>query len=436
MNGKLTILALGAVLVLGISGCKSNDSDSETTLETRTTTSDTLSTPKLSLSVPESLTGGTATSNQAHKQDPRFAATDSGPDCNFAGQEQTDPFQNGRSMTQWLTGMASAQLCLADFLVEVGKSAAIPADGKPWPLLSPDPEAPTYLSLEKNSSSQYTMKLYWGEDTTSADQYISWNTSGGVTRGKMVMFADAMGGTNSDAPDRVRVDFSQSSAENKVDVYIAFPDANTFMNGFRIELTEDPTLTAATANRFTVRAIMALKDQFMADWDTSYRQYITEVPALKIYTIANADGDGAASALVSNQGMGMGTLGYYLFDKTDQYFFAATGNSQYIHKAITSATYKGAKTSTTTVDNYLEGLLGLATGTLASCTSGSSTACTSFIGAMFAVGQGGLEGNSGSDPGDGRSTIIKGLTSASYLASPYPDGATSWNGVFDLTFTP
>lgn len=440
MIGKHLAILLSTALVFGLSGCKSDESDEDTTTTTTesTTTSDSVSTPSLSLSMPDTLTGGTSTANQVSAQGPLMATNTSGPDCNFSGPGQRDPFTNGHSMTQFLTAMASSQLCLADFLVNLGKEAGIPADGTAWPVLTDDAGAPSFIKFEQNSETQYTMRLYWSDDTTGdGDQYISWNTTGGVTSGKMVALATAMGGdATADSPDRVRVDFSQSTAENRVDVYMAFPAENAFMQGFRIALAEDTTVTAATANRYTVRGVMSLKDQFLASYDTNYSQYISEVPSMQVYTIANADGAGAASAKVTNQAIPLGTLGYYLFTKTDQYYFSSVGGSEYVHKGITAAAYKGGKTTDTATENILETILSLDSGTIAACAAGTSAACVSFLDSMFAQGQGGLEANQGTNPNDGRSVILGGLSDSSHLSSPYPDGVTSWDGVFDMSYTP
>ena len=67
----------------------------------------------------------------------------------------------------------------------------------------------------------------------------------------------------------------------------------------------------------------------------------------------------------------------------------------------------------------------------------SNTDCVALLNGIFTYGGGsGCEINQGSDPGDQRSTVIGAGTSTDYLQSPYPDGFTSWSGVFDKNYTP
>ena len=72
--------------------------------------------------------------------------------------------------------------------------------------------------------------------------------------------------------------------------------------------------------------------------------------------------------------------------------------------------------------------------------------CNVFLNAVFALGTSfGQESNSGSDPGDQRSTIINAITSSSYLPSVCPGNAPGQTAttctfdatdVFAQTFTP
>lgn len=169
-----------------------------------------------------------------------------------------------------------------------------------------------------------------------------------------------------------------------------------------------------------------------------------------MYTVSDDLGSGAAIATFGDFALGFDLsvgfagehLGYYLFDKTDKYFFNAAGASEWIDKAITDGSYQTGKTSTAITDSIIESALSIVTGTdltgtIDSCFTGSSVGCVDLLNGIFAGGSGFVtEVNVGSDPADERSTIINAITSTDYLQSPYPDGFTSWSGVFKRKFTP
>jgi len=139
---------------------------------------------------------------------------------------------------------------------------------------------------------------------------------------------------------------------------------------------------------------------------------------------------------MSDLAMSMGTLGYYIHTKQDNYFFAADATSEWIDKTVTAASYKGGKTADSSTDSYLDSALGITSGTTNSCGLGTDTACVTMIQGIYTAGWSGQEQNSGADPADDRSTLVDAVTTDDMLSSVYPSGATSWDDVFEMTFTP
>ena len=130
-------------------------------------------------------------------------------------------------------------------------------------------------------------------------------------------------------------------------------------------------------------------------------------------------------------------MGYYLFTKTDKYFFNAAGASEWIDKAITAASYETGITPMAPRPVIEFALFGSVTGTIDNCVAGINTECVDLLNGIFTIDSGlGFEINQGSDPVDQRSAIINNVAPSDYLQSPYPNGFISWSGVFDKTFTP
>jgi len=188
------------------------------------------------------------------------------------------------------------------------------------------------------------------------------------------------------------------------------------------------------------RAKMDLKAQFTSD--ASMDTFISETPVYNVYTMASSTGAGAAIAEMSDIGLGFNLavgshLGNFLFEKTDIFFFSAIGDSEYVNKSITTAIYKGGRTANATTMNDIEGYLDLSDTYYDDTCNDTTTDCDTMFTALFSDPDfGGQEQNSGADPGDARSTTINAVTSTSYLSSVYPTGSTTWDSVFDMTFTP
>lgn len=398
-----------------------------------------LSAPRLDMGLPESLTGGstsTATASDA-------GSLRAGPQCDFNGAGSGDPFRNGYRMTQFLVSMAAAQTCLADFLMNEVTQLGAPTDGTLVALPSGDAGSPSHLSITTDTATQTTIRLYWDGNTTTPAMFLSWNEGSAATEGRLIATAAAMGGsTDPGAPDRMRLDFTYTDTEQKVNLYFAFPSTNPHMvSGFHIRVSK--ALDGSTPT-YVALGRMDMSGQPMAAFDSNITNHISAAPTMLVFTISDADGQGAAIASFTDLGLGFdlgadGHLGYYLHTKTDKYFFTGGGASEWIDKALNSASLAGGKTTNSTVDGSVESALGLSAGTIGTCATASpnpDAACNALLSAIFADSNYVTEPESGSDPGDARSTVINSVTASDYLQSPYPPGFSSWSGVFEMSFTP
>ncbi len=426
------VVCLG-VLLLFLQACKSEETELTTTTDT---TSTSISTPSLELSFPDTLTGGSTSSASVAPGEVNYAESD-GPNCNFDGNgDDNDPFKNGQNMSRFLISMTATWMCFGDWMMTNVMAMGWPVDGviQTIPEDADDPDSPTGISITQDSDTQTTIRLYWEDDTTTPGMFISWNTDSGTTTGKMVLGSVFMGDDDSsDSPDEMRMDFTVSATEQIADMFLAFPDAASAFTGFRTEVTKD-----LADNSFIARAKMDMKAQYSSD--ATMDTLITETPVYQVFTVADSTGAGAALAEMSDIGWGLdlsgsslGHIGYYLFTKTDTFFFNASGVSEYVNKVISSATYEGARTSTTGNLDTIEAALSLSADYYTDTCNDTTTDCSAMIEALFSNSDFGQEQNSGTDPGDSRSTAI---TSPSYLSSVYPTGSSSWDGVFDMSFTP
>ncbi|PCI27718.1 MAG: hypothetical protein COB67_07965 [SAR324 cluster bacterium] len=413
-------------------GCKSDDSDSGDSGDSGTAS---ITTPSLDMNAPDSITGGkqNASSNMlAMSFAATAAATSDGPDCSF-NEVSGNPFQNGYSMTKFLVNQTSTWSCMSEFMMNAVMAMGFPTDGtiQSIPSDPSDSGGPTGVSITQNSSTQNTIRLYFNNDSTTPGMFISWNTVGNTTEGRLVLGAGMMSdGNEAGAPNQLRMDFNITSAQQVADLFLAFPAASTDIGGFRTEVTK--TLSDSS---FVARGRMDMKGSFGAD---ATMDSWTPKPAIMMYAITDSTGKGAASSSMANMGFPLGGLGYYQFTMADEYFFTATGTSEYVNKSIPSAVYKEGRTiADASADSTYGSMFGLPGSYFqTTCNNVADADCDVFITALFSNDNFGQEQNSGTDPGDSRSTVINALTDSDYLSSVYPAGSTSWTGVFDMSFTP
>ena len=422
------------------------------------------STPDLKLELPDSITGGQASTTQQKSSfnqialksvtSMQMASSGSGEPCAFNGIDDDDPFRNGYQTTKFMTSVMATWTCIADFLIDFAE--VVPHNGQIMETENDNnstafkADEPTHYSISDDSDSQTTVRLYYnysrsvppvaGEDPQF---FVSWNRSDADTvEGRMVIDATALndGTRAADDPVKMRMDFNFTSQQKTADMLLQFNEGNAWANAMRIYLVKD--LNANSLDQvFTIRGLIDMKAQFFAV------DSITEIPQIKFITVSDAFGNGAAlsefndislpleiSALTGNH------LGNYLFTKLDTFYFQADGDGDYINKTVTSSEYRGGRTTDNTsgfllsLDNIIS-LLNLDssyfTGT--QCASIGDD-CNDLLNGIFTTINDifGQDINTGTEPDDWRTAA---LGNASYLNEVYSNGLDA-NTAYEYSFTP
>jgi hypothetical protein len=454
--GWQTWLGTACLSLILLAGC--NEPGSEMDDKSSTPQSQNL---KLSLDLPDSLTGGSGVPGTAQRAVLSTATIQaiSNP-CAYQGAGNDDPFKNGYNMTKFMVSSLAAWTCIGDTLIDVADF--IPHDGTIYESDNDtladnyDPDDPTHYSVTDDSENQTTIRLFYGFDRAfpplsddEAKFYISWSTAqDGTVTGRLIVDASGIDAEhrNPEDPAQMRMDFNYTETENLADMYLRFDAENPWANGFRIQVSED--LTANPLQKvFLARGLMDVKRQFQDNTG------IEELPTLQMYTVANQLGDGAAIAHFQNVALSLelnaelnNHLGNYLFDKRDKYFFDADQSVDepwdWINKAFTSAVYRGGRTTpeingswipfNPSLDMIIDELnLDADYFTNAKCEN-TGDDCTALLDAVFAEGFADQEPNQGQDPQDWRSDAV---ADPQYLDSVYPNG-NNWDGAFDHSFMP
>lgn len=412
---------------------------------------------ELSLSLPDSLTGGRVTSAAPRTIAAAAASAGDNQPCAFLGiGDDDDPFRNGYRMTRFMVSTISAWTCLTDVFMDV--AVTVPHDGvirqteNNRDAANYDRDDPTHYSVSDASATQTVIRLYYDYSrsappvaSSAPGLFVSWNkSSAGVVTGRMVVDALLIKGDDRDSKDPIamRMDFTFDAEQKMADMFLRFDAGNEWAEGFRIQVTHDlhanPLQTV-----YVARGLMDMKSQFLPVTGVS------EVPQLKMYTVSDRLGKGAAIAQLNDVGIGLeltstNHLGNYLFDKTDTYFFQADKDWDYIHKTVTASQYRGGRTTPASGGSWvlpfnpsldmIEQNMNLGTGYFADTCSVIGDDCSALMNAIFADTDGfaGQEPNQGSDPLDWRSTAI---ATPDYLTTVYPNGV-SWDGAFDPSYTP
>lgn len=416
----------------------------------------------LDMQIPSSLTGGPVSTAVVSPTAITAASSSSDIPCAFQGpQDENDPFRNGYEMTKFMVSAVAAWTCWADTLIEI--AGYVPHDGRitatenQTDVVNYDPSDPTHYSVTDDSATQTTARLYYGYGRDvpplpgeDPQFFLSWNEDdNGDVQGRMIIDATGIDPASRDPQDPImmRMDFHFTASEKHVDMFLQFDEGNPWAEGFRIELTKD--LTAAPFEQvFTARGTINAKRQFL---DVPS---ISELPVLRMYTVSDQAGEGAAVADLQSVALPLelnattgNYLGDYLFDKLDTYFFDADQTAgqpwDWIHKTVTYAEYRGGRTTPLTGGSWLPvfdpSLDQIVTelGLPGTYFTGNQCAnigddCTELLNAIFEDGFADQEPNQGMDPGDWRSTAIQNPV---YLDSVYPNGS-DWSGAFDFSFTP
>ncbi|WP_455208043.1 hypothetical protein [Kaarinaea lacus] len=422
----------------------------------------------LDMAIPNSLTGGPAASvfiaspAAVHAAAVGATAASTGSACAYQGPDDgDDPFRNGYEMTKFMVSAVAAWTCWADTLVEI--SGYVPHDGLIYPTDNQtdnenyEADEPTHYSVVDDSDTQTTIRIYYGyppDVPPLANQnpqfYISWDKNiNGDVQGRLIIDGTRIDPEHRDPqdPTMMRMDFNYTATEQLVNMYLKFDNGNEWADGFRIEVNKD--LTAASFEQvFTARGLVNMKRQFVAV------DGISELPQLRMYTVSDRGGEGAALAEFDDvvlplelNAMTGNHLGNYLFDKLDTYFFDAdqTANEpwDWIYKTFSFAEYRGERTTPPTggslfpvFDPSLD-LIVQELGLNDTYFTGNECAnvgdnCVDLLNAIFADGFADQEPNQGMDPNDWRSAALQ---KHIYLDTVYPNGM-DWNGAFDYEFTP
>jgi len=419
------------------------------------------STSRVALSLPDSMTGGRSSGAVAPIAGMNFSKTQvatsaqgTSQPCAFTGAGADDPFENGYNMTRFLVGAIASWTCVADLFINI--SGYVPHDGliketdNDTLAANYDPKDPTHYSVTDEPGNKVTVRLYYGFPRSTppvpADTpqfFASWiEGSGDNIEGRLVFDVLTINGLdrNPDDPTAMRLDFTYGDTQKLATMYLKFGAGNEWANGLRIEVTEDLNVNPAT-QVYLARGLIDMKRQFI---DTPG---IPELPVFQMYTVSNKLGIGAAIAdfidvalpLELNAGTG-NHLGNYIFSKLDKYFFQENKDWDWVDKAVTTASYRGARTTPAAGGTFIpfDPSLDLIITALAldpSYFTGSACNmvdddCTDLLNAIFRDGFSGQEPNQGADPMDWRSTA---LATHPYLPSVYPNGM-NWDGAFDPVF--
>lgn len=439
-------MALSAALLVG---CGTSDPNDEQVQE------DTSKSISLDMDIPSSLTGGEVQVIQSQSY-LGVQAQAAGVPCAYTGADEEDPFRNGYEMTKFMVSAVATWTCLADIIIEVADVVNVEHNGvihetdNDTMASNYDADDPTHYSIEDDSDTQTTVRMYYGYDRDvpplqgeDPQFYISWNEDeNGDIQGRMIINGVAIDPENNNAEDPgwMRMDFSENATEKLADMFLKFENGNEWAEGFRIEVAKDLT-TGPLGKVFVARGLMDMKAQFVPVED------VDALPELAMYTVSDELGSGAAIAkfldvtlpLVVNEATN-NHLGNYLFDKEDTYVFDWDGDPDWINKTFTKALYVGGRTTLETggpVDDpsldrigaYL--LLGETYFQDKPCLMINDD-CVEMLNAIFQDGFYEQEPNEGEDPMDWRSNEI---ADPQYLETVYPNGV-DWEGAFDFSFTP
>lgn len=445
----LSIITASAILLAGCGGGK-NDSKLQAD-----------NTPDIRIDIPASLTGGPRAKQAQAKQNANMTASTragTGEPCSYIGDKDEDHFRNGYKLTKLLVSAIATWSCIGDLLIDVSNfvehDGTIHATDNDFSSPDYDPEDPTHYSVVDDSDSQTTVRLYYAYDREAPPQegedpqfYISWNESADdVLEGRIVIDARNInnGKRKAEDPIMLRMDFLYTDFEKTADMFLRFDEGNQWAEGFRIHLVKD--MNANPLEKvYLARGLIEMKAQFLPV------DNIAEVPDIRLYTVSNRSGKGAAIADIQDMSLPLkisggfidNHLGNYLFSKNDTYFFDEDGGSDWIYKTVPSAEYRGGRNTPETGGTWipLDPSLDMIVEELALDSdyfTGSKCVnigddCTQLLNAVFKFSLRGLqEQNEGEDPKDWRSDAI---ANPVYLDSIYPNGV-NWEGAFNFDFVP
>jgi len=461
--GKLCLATAAAGVLL--TGC-GGSGDGSTSATPPPTGENEIPTVSFNLELPDSMTGGLGSlpanktgSLKFAKSAAYFVGENLKPGdlpCAYIGSEDDNPFENGYEVTKFMVSAVALWGCVADLLIDVANF--VPHDGS---IVESDndlnaedyePDDPTHYSVTDDSEVQTTVRLYYGYNRSVpptgedlAGFYLSWTEdANGTLRGKMTI--DTLGldeQYSSDDPVQMRLDFVQDDAEKVHDMFLRFAEDNPWADGLRIRVRKDLAVNPLE-QVFTAQGLMGMTAQFIPV------DGIDELPDIRVFSVANAIGEGASHAQINDVGLPIPlnferSLGGYLVAKEDIYFFDDDQQSaeqwDWISKRFTSAEYRGGRNALDTDGTWIpfnpsldmvETALELDQGYFTGVCAEVGDECVDFMNAVFVDGFAEQEPNQGDDPNDWRTLALQ---AATYLDTVYPNGV-DWTDAFAQEFQP
>lgn len=401
-----------------------------------------ISHPTLTMTLPDSLTNQSGGAG-AYTAGAGFnAVTDPDTECDFGSE--SDPFNNGYTMTKFLVGLSQGQSCFADFLIGI-----ITTQGLPWVnqgLLAVGDGAdgdPTHIQIvQSGDGSTFTLWLYFDGAGVTPGLYLTWTTSGADTTGQMIWIVAANAASQTE-PDAVRVDFSRTSNVDTNQLYIRFPETNEgSADGFRAEVTATESSGSTT---YEAKGLINLTGQWEGNSLPAGEDF--DPASYSMVTVSDEDGMGASiasfidAAIDTDNGQSAPDdldFGSYQFTLEDRAYFKATGTEEWRNKNVTAARYVNTSgtnsrsgTSLGTFIDCLEdtdctgfGIPDLQLGTnyfTSSCGETDGDDCTDFIDAIFQEGLFGGNANS-TDPEPSGDFRMEALNAATQITEVWPTG--------------
>lgn len=440
------VLGLGLLLI----SCESDDESNPNEGPAGNSSGNSLSPTdfRTNLDLPDSITGGQlGSANKSFharaagnvSDNMESAARGTGLPCIYLGPDE-GLFDDGYQMTKFMVSSVATWSCIGDTLIVL--SNLLPHDGvikntqHDAADADYDTSEPTHYAIDDSNTGKTSVKLYYGYEHSNppttdsyAGFYFSWTEENGTTNGRMLIDAIEIDKAehNDDDPVSMRMDFTYTDTSKTADMYLNFDSNNLWADGFRIKVIKDLTTVEQV---FTAQGLLDMTRQFVP------AEGISDTPTIKLYSVSDTFGEGAAIAEFANLAFPLPVdsnnhLGNYQANKVDQYFFESDGDWDWVNKTFSSASLKGGRNLTTHTESDIESFLGLTDDYFGEECSTEGDDCVELFNIIFEDGFYGQAENQGSDPLDWRSDAI---AAYEYLDSVYPEGFTSWEGVFDQTF--
>jgi hypothetical protein len=370
-------MLLGSVMLVALlflAACSDEDSTAPTTTPDPTPAGS-ISAPSVAMALPASMTAATpATATLS------VAQANGDPNCDFGNE--SNPFENGYTLTKFLVSLSQGQTCFADFIIEQITTNALPFVGVGLvPTGDTTAGEPTHFQIEQSTDGNtYQVWLFFDGTGTTPSVYATWTTATGGDLSGQLIFTETSG--TGGEPDAVRVDFSRSATSDTNKIYIRFPNTGTHnMEGFRVEVTRTGT---SPDSQYVARGRMSMLGQWGGNNLPTTETFVT--PSLSMVAVANEAGLGAAIASFDNVAIHMASVdtdlsdgdqsfsfGSYQYTVSDKAYFLADGTEEWINKgSISGATY--VNTSGSNVRSDSTG--GVQVGVLVNCLE--DTDCTAF----------------------------------------------------------